>query len=492
MGNRRKELNTRSTAATQRRDHAIALAVAAATFVSIGLTAFSMGGAAVFRAATTSMPGAGPITATAAQQAASRLGPAFEQNVGQTAAEVQYLARTDGTTVFLTLTGAVFATPGQSPAPARGKSPAAPASPGYAMYMQLVGANAHSRATADDPFTGLVNYFLGNNPTEWHANVPTYGQVAFHDVYPGIDLVWYGNQGQLEYDFVLAPGADPAVIQMSFAGASSVNVDGKTGDLVVGTRAGAMREHAPQAYQRVAGGRSPVQGAFIVGTGGQVGFELGAYDRTLPLDIDPTVGYSTLIGGTGNDGGNSADGPYTQDGTGGSSGGIAVDRAGNAYIVDVTTSVDYPTTPGAYQSASRDMVVTKLNPAGTGLVYSTYVGGTVVNGHSYSEAYGIAVDAAGSVVVAGDTQASDYPITPGAYLSVPGGTYSAFATKISPTGSSLDFSTYLGGDATIGQAPAYDAAGDVYVVGQDITPNYGGNPPPTTPGVEGAIHCARS
>lgn len=440
--------------------------VAGLIAVSIALSGWVIGAAALSRGDTPRTGLAAPRAPATARSVASHLGPVFEPNVGQTALPVRYVTHSGDATVFLTPTDAVWSeAPASRPIAATTvqKLGAAPTSPRSAMGMHLVGAQASAAMSADEGQPGVVNYFIGSDPASWRTHIPTYARVTTHDVYPGIDLVWYGSGGALEYDFVVSPAADPSAIRLAFDGVSGISIDGRTGDLVVQTPSGSVRQHAPNIFQDQGSGRVSVPGSFVKRPDGQVGFEVGGYDHNLPLDIDPSVVYSTLIGGSGFDGSFGA----VQDSA--TAGGIAVDAAGDSYVVSSTTSPDFPVTSGAYSTSPRDMVVLELNPTGTGLIYATYVGGAHILqfGTSDASGFGIAVDGAGNAVVAGETSDSDWPTTPGAVQTTPGRHVSAFLTRLSPGGSSLDYSTYLG-SGSFAYWPHYDAAGNVVLVGVDF------------------------
>jgi len=378
----------------------------------------------------------------------------FEVNQGQTAAQVDFLSQGSGYTLFLTPTETVLSL--QKPAPAAGDG--AKASDSVVLLSSFVGANPQPQVVGLDRLAGTSNYFVGSDPSQWHTNIANYGQVEYQNLYPGVDLVFYGNQRQLEYDYVVAPGADPGVIKLAFDGAESLTIDGQ-GNLVLHTSAGDVMEDAPVVYQESGGVRQPVSGQFVLEGNGQVGFALGAYDHTRPLVIDPILSYSTYLGGTGEDLGN----------------GIAVDTAGDAYVTGYTDSIDFPTTTGAFQTSSSDGVdafVTKLNPTGTALVYSTYLGGS-----NYDRGFGIAVDTAGDAYVTGYTESTDFPTTSGAYQTSSSAP-NAFVTKLNPTGTALIYSTYLGGTGQdSGQGIAVDTAGDAYVTGYTESTDF-----PTTSG----------
>jgi sugar lactone lactonase YvrE len=341
------------------------------------------------------------------------------------------------------------------------------------LRLKLVGANPHAKVTGLDPLPGKSNYFLGNDSKKWQTNVPNYAKAKCQNVYPGIDLVYYGNQGNLEHDFVVAPGADPKAVKFAIEGTESVGVNA-AGDLVLRIDGGEVTLHKPLVHQSSLP-RSPsdpkfkltspkfLDGHFILAAN-QVAFEIGAYDKTLPLVIDPVLSYSTYLGG------GITDSAY----------GIAVDSTGAAYVTGYTGSLDFPTTTGVPQGSSGgayDAFVTKLNASGCALIYSTYLGGSVDD-----LGLGIAVDSAGSAYVAGVTASSNFPTTPGAFQTtggiLNGGGYSdAFVTKLDPSGA-LVYSTYLGGtDTDYAEAIAVDPTGSVYVTGQ--TSSFAGDFPVT-------------
>jgi hypothetical protein len=404
----------------------------------------------------------------------------FEANHGQTDAGVDFIARMGGATVFLTPTTAVFSLQNSESEMNRTESAFATQhsarstqhSPkGAAIHMQIVGANPDAQPTGINQQPGIVNYFIGNDPNQWHANIPTFAGVQYDDVYPGIDLVYYSNNGQLEYDFIVAPGADPNAIALTFAGADRIEV-GPQGDLVVHTAVGDLIQQKPYLYQETNGTRHEIAGAFSLSTpSALVTFEVGAYDATRPLVIDPLVmGYSTYLGGTSEE----------------FAGGIDVDRAGNAYITGVTYSLDFPATPGAFDTdfngGAYDGFITKLNAGGSALVYSTFLGGS-----SGELAEGIAVDDSGSSYIVGYTWSTDFPTTPGAFDTTSHGGYpdnEVIVTKLSPDGSSLVYSTYVGGVLPDhGQDVAVDRHGSAYIAGYTFASDF-----PTTPGSFDTTH----
>jgi hypothetical protein len=378
----------------------------------------------------------------------------FEANRGQAHKDVRFLSRGLGYSLYLTADEAVLVLAGRDMDMKRDvRSTRAHAKPAV-LRMGLVGAARRPVMSGLDELPGKANYFIGSDRAKWHTNVPTYAKVHYRGVYPGIDLVYYGNQRRLEYDFVVAPGADPKGIVLDFEGADKLEID-LQGELVLRTAGGDIRQHKPVIYQEIDGVRREIGGGYIRKGAKRVGFEVAAYDSGRPLVVDPALSYSTYLGGNSFDFGQ----------------GIAVDAAGNAYVAGITYSPDFPTTPGAFQPTvigHPHAFVTKLNPTGSGLVYSTYLGGS-----RFDLGQGIAVDAAGNAYVTGYTSSTDYPTTAGAFQTTHGGVtdnWDVFLTKLNPTGSALVYSTYLGGsDNDQGNGIAVDGAGNAYVTGWTIS-----------------------
>jgi len=343
------------------------------------------------------------------------------------------------------------------------------------VQLQFAGANAHPHMAGLDRLPGAASYFVGTDRHRWRAGVPTYARVAYRDIYPGIDLVYYGSQGQLEYDWTLRPAARPTTIRLAVAtpdgqpGAGRLQVD-RTGDLVLRLPDGDLRQRRPRAYQWIAGRKVAVSARYVRLGPDEVGVRVGRYDAHKELVIDPTLVYSTHLGGSDTDGG----------------AGIAVDAAGAAYVVGWTSSLEFPTTPNAYQGhtngrdytpcpcAATNIFVSKLSADGGSLVYSTYLGSS---GPDVGQA--IAVDAAGNAYITGYTMSTAFPTTPGAYIPRdPGGNDNAFVAALNARGDGLRYSTYLGGgDDTFGRGIAVDAGGAAYATGSTAASNY-----PTTPG----------
>ena len=333
--------------------------------------------------------------------------------------------------------------------------------------LELIGANPSPQVVGREELPGKSNYFIGNDPAKWRTNVPTYRKVEYREVYPGVSLVYYGNPAaaaQLEYDFVVAPGADPGQIRLGVEGAGRVEVDAE-GDLVLQAAAGGqVRFHKPLVYQEVDGARREVEGSFTLRSSSlksavrnpqsEIGFEVAAYDPTYPLVIDPVLVYSTYLGGSGGDWG------Y----------GIAVDSSGNAYVTGSTVSSNFPTANAVqarYGGGDSDAFVSKLNAAGSALVYSTYLGGS---GDDWS--WGIAVDSSGNAYVTGPTASRNFP-TANALQASNRGSHDAFVTKLNAAGSALVYSTYLGGSGDdAGTGMALDSSGNAYVTGLTSSRNF--------------------
>jgi len=390
-----------------------------------------------------------------------RLPLSFESNHGQTDLRVKFISRGAGQTLFLTSNEAVLAL--SKPIDQKPDSPGFPnLSISHSLRttllrMRLLGANPLSEVTGLEALPGTSNYFIGNDPARWRTNVPTYGKVRYSQIYPGIDLVYYGNQRQLEYDFVVAPGGDPAQIRLAIRGASKLSIDAD-GSAVVRWKDGDVRLLKPRLYQEVRGEKIEIAGGYAL-QGNELLFVVAPYDHSQKLVIDPVLVYSTYLGGINSDGAS----------------GVAVDSAGNAYVVGTTSYTGFPVTSGVVQPTNQgttNAFVAKLNAAGTALLYSTYLGG---NGQDTG--YAISVDSSGSAYVTGATFASNFPITSGAFqtttkpVATPGST--VFVTKLSPDGSSLAYSTYLGGSANdTGFAIAVDASGSAYVAGETQSGNF--------------------
>jgi hypothetical protein len=296
---------------------------------------------------------------------------------------------------------------------------------------------------------GHSNYLIGNDRTQWRTNIPHFAKVRYRSVYPGIDLVYYGNEGRLEYDFIVDAGADPSQIRFRLDGAKALKL-AANGDLVLTLEQGETRHHKPVVYQEIAGARTPVDGRYVL-RGNQVSFALGAYDQASPLIIDPVLSWGGYIGGV------SADTGQT----------IAVDSQGNAYIAGQTQSLTgFPVVnelQGAHGGGGTvvtDAFVTKINAAGTAIAYSTYLGG-----NSLDTAGAITVNQAGEAFITGDTNSTNFP-TVNPIRATLSGSVDAFLVKLSAAGNALLYGSYLGGSlAESVKGIAVDGTGAMYIAG---------------------------
>lgn len=381
-----------------------------------------------------------------------RIPLSFEANQGQTDAQVKYVARGGSYALFLMPDGAVV----------RLASPAGQSAHGAVVRMRMVGASDKTVIQPEEPSTARSNYFIGPDPAKWHTGVPHFARVRYRDLYPGIDLVYYGSQRQLEYDVVVAPRADPGSLRFAVEGARRLRVDAG-GNLVISTAAGDLIQHRPRVYQTIGGREIQIGGRYRVTRGKFVSFAVNSYDKRQRLTIDPALSYATYLGGSGTD----------------TVSALAVDSSDNAYVAGTTTSIDFPTTAGAYNqqcgtdancnSGNADIFLAKLNPTGTALVYSTYIGGSATQGVSQ-----VMVDGSGNAYLRGQTSSPDFPVTAGAFDP----TYPAhasgvgFVLKVGATGSQLLYSTFVPFGII---AAALGPGGAVYTAG------YGWGAP-TTPG----------
>ncbi len=394
----------------------------------------------------------------------------FEQNVGQTSERFDSLARGPGYAVYVAggemrIALRTAAARGDSPVrgagntqrkKARGEGEGMSAT---MLQFTLRGANAKAEKQFSVPLEGATNYMQGRDPAGWHLNVPSYAKLEYRAIYPGVDVIYHGDRRQLEHDFVIAPGSDPKVIEWAVSGLDKMEVN-TAGDLNLLTKAGLLRMPKAIAYQNLPSGRKEVTVDYELRGTNRVGFTLGIYDSSVPLVIDPVLYYSTFLGGS------DYDEAY----------GVAVDGTGNAYVTGVTFSTNFPTAaalrPG--KSADGDAFVAKLNPAGSALVYCTYLGG-----NGYDEGGAIAVDGTGAAYVAGLTYSTNFPLQSAAQNFNAGGG-DAFLTKIASNGASLVYSTYLGDTG-------YDAASAVAVSSAGIAIIGGTREIPTHPDSDGFV-----
>src|SRR6202162_1276207 len=378
------------------------------------------------------------------------------------------------------------------------------------VQLTFVSANSNSRAVGIDKLAGKVNYLIGNNSKAWHTNISTYEKVLYHNFYSGIDMIYRGNRSGLEYDFILAPGADPSAIQFKVSGATNLQID-DNGNLIIQTPYGEIHQKRPFIYQQINETKKPIDGGYVLSGNNRIGYRIASYDKSQPIVIDPILAYSTYLGSTGFEQGNGiavdASGSAYVIGItddyifvaklnstgsnlvylnviGGSTttgapisnvgSGIAVDTTGSAYLVGTTNATDFPTTAGAFKPSCSDpgfgtVFITKLNVTGSALVYSTYLCG----GFNYETSTGgeeegnaIAIDSAGNAYVTGRTVSRHFPTTSQAYQKIFGGAFDVFITKLNAQGSSLIYSTFLGGTGDDeGSGIAVDSLGNAYVTG---------------------------
>jgi len=380
----------------------------------------------------------------------------FEANLGQTDSDVRFLSRGNGYQLFLTANEAVVQY--------RNREGAAHSSD--ALRMKLVNSNSAPRIEGIDRAPGVSNHLIGDDPKQWRTNVTNYARVKYTAVYPGVDLIYYGNQSRIEYDFALEPGANPRQIELVFEGAERMSIEAG-GDLVLSLKDGEARHRKPVVYQDVDGARRIVEGRYVQTGEREIGFEIGEYDPARPLVIDPVLSYSSYLGGGGFDHGNA----------------IAVDAAGNIYVAGGTGSANFTTANAAQPNfgGGFDCFIAKLNPSGSALIYSTYLGGS--GGDACS---GMAVDAAGNVYLTGVTTSPNFPAVGALQQSYGGGQSDAFVAKLNANGAALAYSTYLGGGgADQSNGIVVDANGAAYLAGvtgssdfptkNPLQPSLGGN-----------------
>jgi hypothetical protein len=389
-------------------------------------------------------------------------GPAFIENKGQWHPDVLYLCRLGGLDAWITKWGVnyTFFKLEEKPS-AEAREPFLREKfgrrevelIGHRVLMKLRGCAAHPQREGREMLAGYYNYLIGNDPTRHATYVRRYKEVWVKGVYAGIDMRYYLEGGRLRYDWLVQPGGDPSHIVFELEGSEKTYIDSE-GRLVFTTRFGEVKLAELRVYQ----GDREIGGRFVERPGGW-GIEVGSYDPTQLLVIDPLV-YSTYIGGSWDERG------Y----------GIAVDGSGNAYVTGRTFSTNYDVTPGAFQTTNEglwDVFVTKLNATGTALVYSTYIGGRYED-----EGHAIAVDGSGNAYVTGWTDSPDYDVTPGAFQTTKGGYVDVFVTKLNATGTALVYSTSIGGSSDDrGYAIAVDGRGNAYVTGFTFSTDY-----PVTPG----------
>jgi len=452
-------------------------------------------------------PNASPAASAQLLAAYARLPLSFEVNRGQAGSDIQFLSRGHGLAIFLDSSGAAFLTGRKdSPSPSllsllSASSAEQPAPSGLSandsfnlLRLSLLGARPGSQGVGISPLPGKANYFIGDDPKNWHTNLDTYAKVKFASVYPGIDLLYYGNQQRLEYDFIVAPGSSPSQIQFALEGADRVRIDSATGDLVLLSGNDEIRFQKPLIYQfnqndpaAGAAAKHLIDGNYTLEAGNHIAFNVSPYDSSKPLVIDPVLSFFTYLGGMLPD--------------------VALHVAADAtgvYVTGATLSPDFPHSASAFITSLKvgmcgppaintsfpcpDVFVTKLKPDGTGILYSTYLGGT-----RSDIGLGIAVDSSQQAYIVGETESFDFPTTTSGFQSSAPSTTQlarAFLTKLNSSGSQLLYSTFLGGtlgsrgvgndpvNDTGATAVAVDGAGHAYLSGYTRS-----NSLPTTPGV---------
>ena len=474
-------------------------------------------------------PGVSSAARGSIQASYAALPLAFEPNQGQMDSHVQYFARGNGYALFLTGNDAVFSlrspqASAKNHAAGRAAQKLAQKDSTAVVRMQLVGSDSLAKVSASDQLSGTSNYYLGNDPAKWRSGIPRFARVSYENIYPGVNLAYYGAQRQLEFDFVVAPHANPAPISLLFSGNQYIKTDA-SGNLVISTAAGDVLLHKPVAYQEQNGARQSVDARFALNASNQISFELGNYDRSRELVIDPTTvsyAFSTFLGGSQEDDGfgiafdangnsyvtgktASTDFDKTNSNAGGfdvfvakiasdgssllyatfvggskddSGAAIAVDpTTGEAFVAGGTESSNFPTTSGAFQAklgtgATSNAFVFKLASSGS-LSYCAYLGGS-----SSDAAFGVAVDSSGNAYAVGETDSSDFPPKNPIQAKLLG-VDNAFVTKLNSSGSALLYSTYLGGSVTdSAQSVAVDSSGNAYVTGSTLSGDFPVNPKP--------------
>lgn len=366
----------------------------------------------------------------------------FEVNQGQLDEEIKFMARGSGYNLYLTPAKIMMALyrPLISSKENSIQHPLV-----QRLDMDLPGASSDVQIIGTETLPGKSNYFTGNDPNDWHSGIKQYKNAKYLDIYPGIDLVFYGNKNKIEYDFVVKPGATYKNIRLKYEGMQGIRMD-ENGNLILHTGIGDLMQHAPYAYQVIGGNKIQVKAKYVIQNETGIGFHVGDYDHSKTLIIDPVISYSTYLGGTLAD--TATD--------------IAIDAAGNAYITGYTLSTDFDTASAVNPSkaGSIDVFISKINASGSSLVYSTYLGGT---GADWG--YGISVDSSGAAAIAGITASADFPVV-SAIQSGYGGSNDGFVTKLNAAGSAIVYSTYIGGtNNDEARDITFNINGEIYITG---------------------------
>lgn len=379
----------------------------------------------------------------------------FEANTGQLDPSVAFAARGAGYALLLTADGPQLQLQYTQASDAKLAAGKLPTIQTTTLRTQLVGGNREAKISGESPIASTSHYLTGSNKANWHTDVPHYSRVRYSAVYPGIDLVYHGDQQQMEYDFIVAPHRDPSTIAMRFDGSAAAPRVDADGNLVIATAGGDLIQHKPVIYQLIDGQRRSIEGAYRV-QGEQVGFSVGTYDRDRELVIDPLLGYKLYVPGIN-----------VLQATS-----IAVGADGSAYIGGYAPALPYVSQLPLLGAIAASVIkyeafVAKLNPAGNTMLYTTFLGGS-----QDDEITAIAVDGSGNVVVAGYTRSNEFPVM-NPVQATKGGYSDAFVAKISADGKRLLYSTYLGGNSEdAATALALDAQGNVVVAGNTSSDNF--------------------
>lgn len=403
------------------------------------------------------------VPSTATVKTFGHIPLSFEPNRGQTNPEARFVARGQGYSLFLTPSEAVLSLQSLQKEDVLHHPIKDDKAVSAVLRLQLLNANVSTAISGRDQLPGYSNYFIGKDQSKWLTRIPQYAKIEYSQIYSGIDLLYYGNQRQLEYDFIVAPGADPNAIAFQVQGSDKVEV-GNQGQLTIHLQNTALDLQKPIVYQQINGERREVAANYVMQHDGRIGFALGAYDSRLPLVIDPILTYSSYLGGTSTDAANA----------------VAVDTTGSAYITGQTTSMDFPVV-GAYQATNHGLnaFLTKMSPDGTSVVFSTFLGGTDINCGG-DRGNSIALNAINEPFVAGRAFSTDFPVTfkgyqrTGGGCSGGGGGGSGFVTHFSADGTTLKYSTYFGG--LVGNLPTNilsitvsQTSNNAYITGYDQT-----------------------
>lgn len=386
----------------------------------------------------------------------------FESNIGQTASEVKFLARTGKYMMYFTPQAMVFdfrqsASSGEKIGKFRDLPPIEASN--SVLQLQFVGANQHPVVVGQEALKTKTNYFIGNDPKKWRKDISNYATVNYKNLYPGIDMVFYGKENKLEYDINVAPGVDPKLAKFKFAGAKKLTVD-KQGNLIIAASAKEhLFMHKPVVYQMIDGKKKSINGAFVLAANNQVSFKVGHYDKSKTLVIDPVLSYSTYLGGSEDNCGL----------------GIAIDTTSNpgVFVTGFTKSADFPIKGGVqstHTGPGRNVFVTKIEADGTGLDYSTFLGGSGGN----DEGFSVAADRVSAAYITGETNSKDFPLQNPYQATNSAKDFTGFVAKLNPEGNQLEYSTYLGGtgDNQEGNSIAVDQQGFAYVTGETTSTDF--------------------